>query len=347
MSEEPKTTPETATPPAAPAAPLALVLLDIGAPTGPAEVGAYLQRLYADPNVLQMSLSGAFLELIAWGVSLSRRGALTKAVAGAGAPTEKAALEQLALVVSTGLAASLGRTVHPFVAFRHAEPGIRKVLEQAKAAGCRRVAGIFVRTFASSAGSRSMRTLLSLEAEEFSDLDVSMLDGLEDDPGVRKAFAGEALEALGGIPEAERKDAHLLFLVQGQPVRGKEDPTLPRARAWAEALRADMGVENGFSVAYQNGVDPCAALLPEAGAEIARLAAEKRRAIVLAPISHPCEGAATRWECDQVLVEAAKRAGFAHVRRARAPAEGAGFRAAFEGLVRRHLDDMERLRAAG
>lgn len=333
--------------PAAPAGPLALVLLDIGMPEAPRDAGRFLTQLYSDPHVLQTAVAGPFLDLLAWTTSLVRRSALSSALQAVGGQApEKAQLEKLAAALALGLGGSLSRTVQPFVAFRHARPSVEDALRQAQSAGCRRVVGLFARTFASSAGSGSMRAALSLAAEDLPDLDVSMIDGFEDDAAVRAAFAAEAKEALANVPESERAGAHLLFLLQGQPVKERRDPTLPRAQQFAQAVKDAMGVANPSTFAYQTGVDPRAPLLPDAAEEIARLAGEKCRALVLVPVSHACEGLATRWELDQALSKLARELGIAHVSRANAPSGSPAFRAALEAVVTRHLDEMGRYRAA-
>jgi ferrochelatase len=323
------------------------VLLDIGMPDSAKDAAGWLTKLYADPHVLQTVVAGPFLDLLAWYTSLVRRSALSSALEAVGGKApEKAELEKLAAALAMGLGGQLSRTVQPFVAFRHASPGIEETLKQAQSAGCRRVVGLFARTFASSAGSDSMRAALSMAAEDLPDLDVSMIDGFEDDAAIRASFAAEATRALGAIPESERAGAHLLFLLQGQPVKERRDPTLPRAQRFAQAVKDAMGVANPSTFAYQTGVDPRAPLLPDAAEEIARLAGEKRRALVLVPLSHACEGLSTRWELDLGLVKRARELGIAHVARAQAPSASPSFRAALEDVVRRHIEDMGRYRAA-
>ena len=334
-------------PSAADPGPLALVLLDIGMPEGPREAGSWLTRVYADPHVLQTSVAGPFLDVLAWCTSLVRRSTLSSALEAVGGKApERAELEGLARALSAGLGARLSKPVHPLVAFRHGSPGLEEALKQAQSAGCRRVVGLFARTFASSAGSQSMRVQLSLAAGDHPDLDLSMIDGFENDPAVRAAFAAEAKEALDSIPEGERAGAHLLFLLQGQPVKDRHDPTLPRARLFAQAVKDAMGVASPSTFAYQNAVDPRASLLPDAAEEVVRLAGERKQALVLVPLSHACEGLATRWELDLGLVKQARELGIAHAARAKAPSGNAHFRAALEGVVARHLDEMGRYRAA-
>ncbi|MBI5545751.1 MAG: ferrochelatase, partial [Deltaproteobacteria bacterium] len=321
--------------------PLGLLLLDIGAPANVDDVPAFLRRLYRDPYVLQHSFSGLFLDLVAMGLAFSRQsGVKTALKAIGGTAPDEVELEKLASALALGLAERLEAPVRPFVAFRHSGPALPQILEKVRGAGCRRVVGMFARTFSSPGGSRSMRVELSLCGNDFPDLDLSMIDGFESEAGVRQAFAVEALAALEGVPLGERPEAHLMFLLQGQPVKGGTDPALPRAQAFAAAVHEAMGVRNPFSLAYQNGVDPRATLMPEAAEEIERLASEKRRALVLIPLSHACEGLATRWELDVALVEIARAAGFAHVRRARAPAGSAQLRSALVALLQRHLAEM-------
>ncbi|MGC4120659.1 MAG: ferrochelatase [Myxococcales bacterium] len=254
--------------------------------------------------------------------------------------------EKLAAALAMGLGGRLSRSVQPFVAYRHAKPGIEEALKQAQAAGCQRVVGLFARTFASSAGSDSMRAALALAAEDLPDLDVSMIDAVEDDAAIRSAFAAEAREALLSVPEPDRASAHLLFLLQGQPVKERRDPTLPRAQLFAQSVKDAMGVANPSTFAYQTGVDPRAPLLPDAAEEVARLASLKCRALVLVPLSHACEGLATRWELDEGLVKLAKQLGIGCVARAHAPSGSPTFRAALEDVLRRHLEDMGRYRGA-
>jgi ferrochelatase len=357
MTDEPKM-PETGSgsppipapapaPAAAASGPEALALLDIGAPESVADARPFLRRVYSDPHVLQFSLSGLLLELLAWGISLSRGARLAAAVkACGGAAPEREGLPRLAAALCDELSRATGRRFLPFVGYRHASPGIAQVLEQARAAGCRRMVGLFARTFPSAAGSGSMRAALSLAAGDFPEVDVSMIDGFADDSGARGAFAAAARASLDALPAQEREAAHLLFVLQGQPVKGAEDPSLAPAQAFAEVVHRAMGVINHFGFAYQSEVDPRAALRPQASAEIARLAAEKKRALVLVPISHACETLATRWELDQVLVPQAKAAPIAHVVRSAAPAERPEMLRAMAELVQRHLAQMEQLRAS-
>jgi protoporphyrin/coproporphyrin ferrochelatase len=349
MSDEVKPVPSAVADPvpsgAAAPGPTALLLMDIGTPADVADARPFLKRLYADPHVLQFSLSGMLLELLAWGIGMSRGARLVEALrAVGGRAPEKAELEELSRTLAASLTRALGRPFSGFVAFRHAKPGVVEALDQIRTAGCRRIAGLFARTFPSSAGSGSMRAELTLCASDVPELDVSMIDGFASDLGVRKAFATEAREALASLPEAERDGARLLFVLQGQPLREKRDPALPLARELAEAVRDAMGVKNAFGVAYQSEVDPRATLSPQAADEIARLGAEKCRALVLVPVSHVCETLATRWELDQLLVPKAKAAGIAHVVRMRAPAAGAPMQQALAELLQRHLAEMETFR---
>ena len=348
MSDEVKPVPNAVAGPVPGGAvpPTALLLLDIGTPADVADARPFLKRLYADPHVLQMPLSGMLLELLAWGIGMSRGARLVEALrAVGGRAPEKAELEQLAETLAVSLTRKLGRPFSPFVAFRHSKPGVVETLDKIRAAGCRRVVALFARTFPSPAGSGSMRAELTLCASDVSGLDVSMIDGFASDAGVRQAFAVEAKEALASLPESERDAARLLFVVQGQPQRARKDPVLPLARELAEAVRDAMGVKNAFSVAYQSEVDPRATLLPQAKDEIARLAAEKCRGLVLVPVSHVCETLATRWELDLLLVPMAKAAGIAHVVRVRAPAAGAPMQQALAEVVERHFAEMETFRA--
>jgi len=327
-------------------APLALILLDIGAPETPKDAGQWLNEVYSDPLVMQASVAGPFLGLWAKIISMLRRRTLSSALdAVGGAPPEKSELEKLAAVLAMGLDSRLSCSVYPLVAFRHAKPGVEEALEQASRAGARRAVGLFARTFASSAGSQSMRKHLSLAADDKPDLDVSMIDGFEEAPAIHAAFAEEAKDALASLPESERAGAHLLFLLQGLPIKGNRDPALPRAQSFAQAVKDAMGVSNPSSLAYQTGVDPRAPLLPDVVEELTQLAKKKVSSVLFIPISHACEGLATLWEIDKKLIDLAKNLGVANVARAKAPAKSSLFRAALENLVAKHLEEMSSVRA--
>lgn len=325
---------------------IALFLLDIGSPSGPAEVAPFLRRLYGDPLAMRLPFGAETQKLFAAAVSLLRAPAARRALGHAGgSPPETAQLHGLARALCERLTDSR-RLFVPFVALRHAAPSIADALRAAKAAGCRRIVGLGARPFAGPMASESARVELKVRAaDDIEEIDPSTVDHWHQEPSVRAVWAGLTREALAALPEAEREAAHLLFTLQALPIEGSRDPALDEGRAFADAVLALSGLRNPYQVAYLDRTDPNADLLPGAAEAVDRLAREKCRALAVIPISHCCETLASVWEIDLLLRERARDRGIAHFARARCPGQSPDLAAALEGVLRRHLAEMDALRS--
>lgn len=323
----------------------ALLILDIGTPADPTDVVPFLRRLYADPLVLPLPFGleyqKTFARFMAW-----RRAPPTQAALAAlgGTTPERTHLLRLGEALCARLNESGELRFSPFVALRHAEPSIATAVNAARAEGCQRIVGLFARPFQSSAGSRTAMVELRERTDGDAELDVSMVDRSSEDPEVRRAFAALLEDTLLAIPASARDGAHVLLTLDSQPIEGSLDPRLPLARAFLQSMQEALGTATPCCLGYLSGTDPRASLLPEAEAEIERLARAGCRALVAAPIGHLCESMHSLHEVDRRLRALARQKGIAEFIRTPAPGSRPDLISALAQLLLRHVSDMAVLR---
>ena len=157
----------------------------------------------------------------------------------------------------------------------------------------------------------------------------------------KRAFARRILEALKPLSAEERAGTRLILSAHSLPkfLIDQGDAYEREFRAMAEAVAARVQAQgNPPHIAFQSqGMDGGAWLGPDLPTTFARLAAEGKRAAVIAPIGFVAEHVETLYDLDVEAPGLAQKAGLARIERAPAMNARPRFIDALESVVRRLL----------
>lgn len=163
--------------------------------------------------------------------------------------------------------------------------------------------------------------------------------GLE--PLLIEAFLDSIAEALARFPEAERASVPVILTAHSLPQRVIDagDGYEREFRSMAEAVAARVQEwGNPPHIAFQSqGMDGGVWLGPDLPTTFARLAAEGKRAAVIAPIGFVADHVETLYDLDVEAPGLAQKAGLARIERAPAMNARPRFIDALESVVRRLL----------
>ncbi len=289
-------------------APYAAVLLNLGAPEGEENIPAYIRRLLSDSQVLPLPWP---LRPLAARLIAGRRAAVVaghyRAIGG------RSPLGAQTRAQAEALRAALGGGVSVRYAFRHSTPRADQVLPGIAETGVRRV--VAVPAYPQSARSTTGSALRELAcAARRAGVEVRCVPSFPEAPGYIDALADGALALL-------TPGAHLVVSAHGLPARAARrgvrylEEVARTSRALARRLPAGVGC----SLAFQSRLGPMKWTGPSLEDEVARLAADGVRSLVVAPISFACENLETLYELDIELAAHAARCGITAFARAPVP----------------------------
>ena len=175
-----------------------------------------------------------------------------------------------------------------FVGMRHWHPFIKDVLAEMSAAGHERAVGLVMAPHYSR---MSIGAYYARLAEADAPIDVAPIERWHLLPGFLDAMEDRVRAALERFPTAVRDRVPVLFTAHSLPekILTWDDPYPRELRETTAALGARIAPQP-FDFAYQSAaMTPEPWLGPDAGAVIARLAAEGHRHVLLAPIGFVCE----------------------------------------------------------
>lgn len=320
-----------------------VVLLQFGGPDSPAAIRPFLRDLFDDPEILPMP--AIVRKPLAWTIAKFRAPQVAVHYAhmeGGASPIVRWTQKQADL-----LAKRLGG-VPVAVAMRAWKPSTADALDRLRAAGVTELLALPLYPQYSFTTTRSSMTVLRRELPQR--LPGASLRVVEDWPEHPKYVAAtvatidRALAPMGGAAGP----AHVLFSAHGLPLRvvEKGDPYPQQIEQTAKAVARAGGYRN-WSLAFQSRVGPVKWLEPSTDAEIARLAAEGVRDLVLVPLSFVSDHYETLYEMGVLYRELAASKGIARF----AVAEGLNDRPAFidalEALVARGFESQPVGVAAG
>jgi ferrochelatase len=308
------------------AAPIGVVILNMGGPASEAEVPVFLRRLLSDPDMMPVPWP-----LRPW---LARRIARRRgpAVAGhyriiGGSPIQR---ETQAQVEALGKVLGPGFVVRH--AFRYSAPSANEALDQLAAAGITRLIGLPAHPQWSQATSGSALTDLSRAAGRRK-IEVSGIRSFPEGPGYISALADSTRPLL-------QYTGHLIFSAHGLPQRmvNNGDPYPEEVGRTAGALAEALGSGVPHSLAYQSRVGKMEWTRPYLVDEVVRLGAEGVTSLVVVPLSFACENLETLYELDIQTAELARSCGITTYRRAPAPGCHPDFIGELAGLVRQQAE---------
>lgn len=193
-----------------------------------------------------------------------------------------------------------GGNFRAYVGMRHWHPYIQTTLAEMARDGVRRAVGLVMAPHYSR---MSIGAYYKKVAEAEAPVTVVPIERWHRLPGYLEALAGRVRAALADFPDAVRPQVPVIFTAHSLPQRILEwnDPYPSELQATVAAVMERLG-DQPHHFAYQSAaMTPDPWLGPDASEVIARLAAEGRRHVLIAPIGFVCEHAEIMYDVDIVF----------------------------------------------
>jgi ferrochelatase len=306
----------------------AAVLLNLGGPEGEEQVPAYIRRMLSDSRV--MPFPWPVRPLLARLIAGRRAGPVTehyKAIGG------RSPLGAQTRAQAEALRAALGGCIPVRYAFRHSTPFAGQVLPGMAECGVRRV--IAVPAYPQAAASTSGSALWDLaRAAARAGVEVRSVPSFPEAPGYIEAMTDAVLPLL-------TPGAHVIFTAHGLPERALRNGEryVAEVEQTVNALARHLPGGTTHSLAFQSRVGPIRWIGPELKSEVARLAGDGVKSLVVAPVSFVCENLETLYELDVELAARAAECGITSFARAPVPGCHPAFIGEIARMVRRAARD--------
>jgi protoporphyrin/coproporphyrin ferrochelatase len=316
-------------------------MLNLGGPETLSDVRPFLQRLFADRELLQLPAQRV---LGAW---IARRRAprveTLYAAIGGGSPIRRWSEAQ-----GRGMCAHLDvmspstAPHHFYVAFRYAAPFADDALRTMARDGITRAVAFtqYPQWSCATSGSSFNDLHRALERTGLeSRFEWSLIDRWHLDDGFVDSMAQVTRNALLTVPPAHRDDALILFSAHSLPlsVIDRGDPYPAEVAASVAAVMQRLSVPNPHQVSFQSDVGPVRWLGPATENVLRQLGARGQRAVVVVPIAFTSDHIETLSELDIEYRHVAESAGITYFVRAAALNAEPRFLQALGELVAAHL----------
>jgi ferrochelatase len=304
-------------------APLGLLALNLGGPHAMADVRPFLQRLFADREIIRFPGGALGQRWISGLVVRTRLAAVLRNYAsiGGGSPIYQLTVAQVG-GVARRLADRLGRPCRPYIAFRYTKPSSEEALRAMAADGVEDVVALtlYPQYSAATTGS-SLRELDRAMARTglSGRFRIRTVDRWSDDAGYLDVLAGRVRLALEAWPEPRRRRVVLLFSAHSLPMSFVEDgdPYPAQVAATVQAVVRRLGADAPpyCALGYQSQTGPVRWLEPRTEHLLRRLGHEGVRDVLVVPVSFVSDHIETLYEVDQLFAAAARAAGITTFRR--------------------------------
>ncbi|EPX71762.1 ferrochelatase [Schizosaccharomyces octosporus yFS286] len=300
--------------------PTAIVMLNMGGPSNLDEVGPFLERLFADGDIIPLGYFQNFL-----GKFIAKR--RTPVVRdhykdiGGGSPilhwTEYQGKEICKILDKT----SPHSAPHvPFVAFRYAPPLTEEMLKDLKDSKIKRAVAFsqYPQWSCSTSGAslnELRKQLLEMNMEH--DIDWSVLDRWPLQEGLLTAFSENIQKTLETYPEEERENVIIIFSAHSLPMSqvSKGDPYVNEVAATTYGIMEKLGFKNKFINSWQSKVGPIPWMSPSTEDVIDQFGKQGHKNMILVPVAFTSDHIETLKELED-YIEDAKKKGITGVKRA-------------------------------
>ena len=194
-----------------------------------------------------------------------------------------------------------------YVGMRHWHPFIKDTVRQIQCDGISRIIAVPMAPQASKASTGGYIDALSKALEEFSGLDVKVVESWYKNPLYLQAVADTLKEALKELPEERRKYLHVIFSAHSLPIRTVEGD--PYEVQLQETMQGIVRITGPLShcLAYQSKGQASGEWLgPEVEAVMESLAKEGKKDILIVPIGFVCDHVETLYDIDIVFKKKAE-----------------------------------------
>ena len=318
-----------------------IVMLNLGGPQTLADVEPFLQRLFADRELLRLPWQSVLGEFIA----KRRAPRVTKlyAAIGGGSPIRRWTETQGRGMCERLDVLSPETAPHRFyISFRYVAPFADDAVRAMARDGITRAVAFtqypqWSCTTTGSSLNELQRALVRTGLQNR--FDWSVIDRWHLHDGFIGSMAHVTREALAKVPAAERDDALILFSAHSLPLsvidRGDAYPA--EVAASVAAVMKRLNVRNPHQLSFQSDVGPVRWLGPSTEIVLRQLGARQQRAVIVVPIAFTSDHIETLSELDIEYAHVAKVAGVTHYIRAGALNAEPLFLDALGDLVASHL----------
>ena len=303
---------------AASRAPIGLIALNLGGPGSLDDVRPFLQRLFADPEVLQIRWS-PLRNYVAWSIARTLAPYSRQAYAQIGGRSPILAETTAQAQAVTDALAARGIDTVPAVAMAAWHPLAEETLAALAARGVRRVIALPLYPQESRTTTDSSLNQIEAARARHPGLEIAAIRRYPDAEGYLRAVVARIEEAIATLPPEHATTAPVLFSAHGLPedyIR-KGDPYLDDIRITVEAVSRRMELGPRARLSFQSKVGRKRWLGPSTETVLDEMAAAGERAVVVVPIAFTGEHIETLQEIDILFRERAEKAGIVHFARAR------------------------------
>ena len=318
-----------------------IVMMNLGGPETLADVGPFLQRLFADRELIKLPMQSLLGDFIAKRRTPRIR-KLYDAIGG-GSPIRRWTEAQGRGMCERLDEMSPATAPHRFyIAFRYTQPFSDDALRAMAGDGVARAVVFtqYPQWSCSTTGASINELQRALVRTGLQDrFDWSLIDRWHLHPGFIDSMAQVTRDALEQVPEQDRDDALLLFSAHSLPLsvidRGDAYPAEVAASVAAVMLRLQL--PNPHQLSFQSDVGPVRWLGPSTEVVLRQLGARKQRAVIVVPIAFTSDHIETLSELDIEYGHVAREAGVACYIRAAALNAAPYFLDALADIVAQHL----------
>jgi protoporphyrin/coproporphyrin ferrochelatase len=318
----------------------AIVLLNLGGPAQVADVGPFLQRMFADRELIRLPLQGLLGPWIA-----RRRTPKVQAKyqeIGGGSPILSWTERQAAGLLARLAQRRPGARHRAYIAFRYAEPlSARALTQMAQDGVTRAVAFSQYPQWSCSTTGASLNELWREQARLGLDnrFRWTLIDRWPTHPGFVRALAATVQAGLLQLPADVRNDALILFSAHSLPLEviDRGDPYPQEVAATVQAVMTQLGFSHEFLLSYQSDIPPLRWLGPGTERVLHALGHRKCRAVLAVPVAFTSDHIETLHELDIEYAALARAAGITHFARAPALNDHPLFLDALADMVCEHL----------
>lgn len=311
----------------------AVVVMNLGGPDSLDAVQPFLHNLFSDPDLIQLPLGFLWQDRFAKWVAARRapESRANYAKIGGRSPILDRTREQAA-----ALEGALGPGFSVHVAMRYWPPFAAQAVEEALAAGARRIVALPLYPHRSRTTSvSSVKALRRAVARRAPWMPVHEVCSFPEAEGFVRAWVDAIRSTLETLPDERRERAHVLFSAHGLPqsLVDRGDPYLVHVQATVRAVMERLG-PNPHGLAFQSRATRVKWLEPATEHALQALGRAGTEDVVVVPIAFVTEHVETLFELDMLLRDAALAAGVRNYHRVPVPYLHPAFVDALAELVR-------------
>ena len=302
------------------AAPIGVLLFNLGGPDTVADVEPFLINLFSDRDIIELPLGALLQPIVARLIAKSRGPSVRENYQriGGGSPQLRLTREQ-----ARALEARLngaGLRVRTFIAMRYWRPSTEQALEAMAAEGISRVVTLtlFPHYSQATTGSSEKELARALAQPKWRGrFTVTGIRSYPEDPLYLDAMTDTVRRALDAFAPDVRDRVVLLFSAHGLPQKfiDRGDPYIADTDKTMRGILTRLDVPNRHVLGYQSRTGPVKWIGPGTDEKLKELGREGVRDVLLIPLSFVSDHIETLYEVDMLFADEAGAAGITNYRR--------------------------------